>query len=128
YDLLITVYEDYYIATPIQFTSDGSTFLWPLPNGSNSFVNSLTQQTFVPPALYKLVGVDLALNNASNAFVTVNKFNFVDRNRFVYPNTASTIYGVFNLQYRMMGSNIEFIPTPSASQIIRLWYIPRLTE
>lgn len=26
-----------------------------------------------------------------------------------------------------MGSNIEFIPTPSAGQQIRLWYIPRLT-
>jgi hypothetical protein len=27
-----------------------------------------------------------------------------------------------------MGNNIEFIPTPSASQVIRLWYIPRLTQ
>jgi hypothetical protein len=74
------------------------------------------------------VGVDLALNNATNAYVTVNKFNFVDRNRFIYPNTASTIYGVFNLQYRMMGNQIMFIPTPSAGQALRLWYIPRLTE
>lgn len=128
YDLLITCYEDYFIATPVQFTANGNTFLYPLPNGSTPFINSLTLQSFTPPAMYKLVGVDLALNNSANAFVTVNKFNFIDRNRFVYPNTASTIYGVFNLQYRMMGSNIEFIPTPSASQIIRLWYIPRMTE
>ena len=27
-----------------------------------------------------------------------------------------------------MGKNIEFIPTPSASQVVRLWYIPRLIE
>lgn len=128
YDLLITVYEDYYLATPISFVSDGITYLYSLPNGSNSFINNLTGQTFVPPALYKLQGVDLALQTANNAFVTINKFNFIDRNRFVYPNTASTIYGVFNLQYRMMGSNIEFIPTPSAGQQIRLWYIPRLTN
>jgi hypothetical protein len=27
-----------------------------------------------------------------------------------------------------MGNAIEFIPTPSANQAIRLWYIPRLKE
>lgn len=129
YDLLITVYEDYYIAPPIQFTADGSTFLYPLPNGSNTFQNALnSSQTITPRPFYKLMGVDLALNNATNAFVTVNKFNFSDRNRFVYPNSSSTIYGVFNLQYRIMGNNIEFIPTPSGNQVIRLWYIPRLIE
>lgn len=128
YDLLVTVYEDYFLATPIQFVADGSTYLYALPNGSNTFLNANTGVTFTPQPFYKLVGVDLALNNATNAYVTVNKFNFIDRNRFVYPNTASTIYGVFNLQYRTMGSNIEFIPTPSAGQAIRLWYIPRLTE
>lgn len=129
YDLLITVYEDYFIASPIQFVSDGTTFIYPLPTGSNTFLNGLNlNQTITPPAFYKLLGVDLALNNATNAYVTINKFNFIDRNRFVYPNTASTIYGVFNLQYRVLGSNIEFIPTPSAGQGIRLWYIPRLTE
>lgn len=129
YDLLITVYEDYYIASPIQFVADGSTFLYPLPNGSNTFQDGLNpSNTVTPRPFYKLSGVDLALNNASNAFVTVNRFNFADRNRFVYPNSASTIYGVFNLQYRIMGNNLEFIPTPSASQTIRLWYIPRIKE
>ncbi len=130
YDLLITVYEDYYIASPIQFPIvNANQFLYPLPNGSNTFQDALNpSNTVTPPAFYKLMGVDLALNNATNAYVTVNKFNFIDRNRLVYPNTASTIYGVFNLQYRVIGSNIEFIPTPTAGQTIRLWYIPRMTE
>jgi hypothetical protein len=129
YDLLITVYEDLYVAPPIQIVADGVTFLYPLPNGSNTFLNGLNPAlTVTPPPFYKLLGVDLALNNAVNAFVTVNKFNFADRNRFVYPNTASTIYGVFNLQYRVMGSNIQFIPTPTSGQALRFWYIPRLTE
>ncbi len=129
YDLLITTYEDLYVAAPIQFVTNGTTFLYPLPNGSNTFQNALNVgQTVTPPAFYKLIGVDLALQNANNAYVTVPKFNFINRNRFVYPNNASTIYGVFNMQYRVMGSNIEFIPTPSASQSIRLWYIPRITE
>jgi len=128
YDLLITVYEDYYIATPIQFTADGSTYLYDLPNGSNTFTNSLTNSTFTPKPFYKLRGVDLGLNSNQNAWVTINKFNFIDRNKFVFPNTASTLYGVFNLQYRVMGSKIEFIPTPSSGQNIRIWYVPRLTE
>jgi hypothetical protein len=128
YDLLITSYEDYFIAPPIQFISDGVTYFYPLPNGSLSFLNPLNQTTSVAPPFYKIMGVDLALNSATNAYVTVNRFQFIDRNRFVYPNTASTIYGVFNLQYRVLGSNIEFIPTPSAGQAIRIWYVPRLTE
>lgn len=129
YDLLTTVFEDYNVARPIQFVCDGSQYRFPLPNGSNTFLNADNpSETILPPPFYKLLGVDLALNNATNAYVTINKFNFIDRNRFVYPNTASTIYGVFNLQYRIMGSYLEFIPTPSAGQAIRLWYIPRLTE
>lgn len=129
YDLLIGTYEDYYMATPIQFTTDGSTFIYPLPDGLTTFNNGLNPSaTVVAPAIYKLRGVDLALQTASNAYVTINKFNFMDRNRFVFPNTASTIYGVFNMQYRQVGGNIEFIPTPSANQSIRIWYIPRLTE
>lgn len=119
YDLLVTTYEDYYVASPVSFQSNGTDYLYPLPDGTNYSAAS---------AFYKLLGVDLAVNSASNAWVTINKFNFIDRNKFVYPNTASTIYGVFNLRYRLMGRNIEFIPTPSAGQTMRLWYIPRLTQ
>lgn len=129
YDLLTTLYEDYFLAPPIQFVSDGVTYAYALPNGSNTFFNANNpSMTVTPPPFYKLMGCDLALNNAVNAYVTINKFNFIDRNKFVYPNTASTIYGVFNLQYRVMGNQIQFIPTPSAGQAVRLWYIPRLTE
>lgn len=130
YDLLITVFEDLYVAPPIQFVSDGVTYLYTLPTGSNTFLNALNiAQTITPPPFYKLLGVDVAIQNTINGYATVNKFNFIERNRFVYPNTASTIYGVFNLQYRLLGNNqIMFIPTPSAGQGIRLWYIPRLTQ
>ncbi len=130
YDILVTDYEDYFIAPiPAQFTVDGTAIQYPLPNGLLTFQSGLPGGgTFTAPPFYKLMGVDLALNNATNGYVTINKFNFVNRNQFVYPNTASTIYGVFNLQYRIMGDNLQFIPAPSAGQNIRLWYIPRLQE
>lgn len=128
YDLLIDVYEDYFLAPEITFQTNGSSYSYPLPNGVLTYTDSETGQTVVAPPFYKLSGVDLGLNNANNAYVTVNKYNLIDRNRFVYPNTSSTIYGVFNLQYRLMGNKIRFIPTPSANQPIRLLYMPRLPQ
>lgn len=118
YDLLTTVYEDYYIAPALMLATDGSTQLYPLPDGIN--------YNGAPP-FYKLMGVDCGLDNSGNAWVTLKKFNFIARNRYVYPNISSTFLGVFNLQYRLLGNNIELIPTPSANQILRLWYIPRMT-
>lgn len=117
YDLLITVYEDYYIAPRLTFTTDGSSSLYALPNGSNYSK---------APAFYKLYGVDLGLSNNTNAFVTLKKFDFISRNRYVYPQLTSSFLGVFNMQYRVIGSNIDFIPVPSANQTIGLWYFPRL--
>lgn len=118
YDLLITCYEDYYIAPRLTFTTDGATQSYDLPNGQN-YTSA--------PALYKLYGVDLGLDNSSNAWVTIKKFDFISRHRYVYPQLTSTFLGVFNLRYRMVGDKIMFIPTPSGQQIIGLWYYPRLT-
>ncbi len=127
YDLLITTYEDYFEAPEVSFTSNGTDFLYPLPNGLLEF-NDLNGNAVVAPPFYKLSGIDLAISNANNAYVTMNKYNLIDRNKFVYPNSASTIYGVFNLQYRLMGEKIRFIPTPTAGQKIRFLYIPRLPQ
>lgn len=126
YDLLITAYEDYFEAPEVVFTTSGNQYLYPLPNGVIQFTDSQSGNLITAPPFYKLSGVDLGINNANNAYVTVNKYNLIDRNKYVYPNTASTIYGVFNLQYRILGNNIRFIPTPSNFQPIRLLYIPRL--
>lgn len=127
YDLLVTVFEDYYVAQPAYFNLNGAQSQFPLPNGSNTFQDA-TGADFVPRPFYKLLGVDLAVNTAQNAWVTINKFNFIDRNNYLYPNSTSTIYGIYNMRYRVMGSNIDFIPNPAGGQQVRLWYIPRLTE
>lgn len=127
YDLLIETYDDYNIAQPAQFTTTGATNLYPLPNGTLSFTDS-NGNSFVAEPFYKLRGVDLGANvaTANNGWVTIRKFNFNDRNRYFYPNSASTLFGVFNMQYRLLGSNISFIPVPSANQPVRIWYIPRI--
>lgn len=117
YDLLITTYEDYFVAPRLMFQTDGSQE-YDLPNGNNYDG---------APALYKLYGVDLGLSNNTNAWVTIKKFDFIQRNRYVFPQITSTFLGVFNLRYRVIGNKIMFIPTPSAGQYIGLWYYPRLT-
>lgn len=125
YDLLIDQDQMRYVAPTAGFTSNGSTFLYPLPDGILSFVQPDGSSGVAAP-FYKLVGVDMGLANANQAWVTVSQFNFIDRNKFLYPNSASTIYGVFNCQYRLNDRYIQFIPVPSGNQPFRLWYIPRL--
>lgn len=127
YDLLTTVFEDYNVAEPAYFSLTGSQSQFALPNGSNTFQNA-SGEDFIPRPFYKLLGVDLAVSTAQNAWVTINKYNFIDRNNYLYPNSSSTIYGIYNMRYRVMGSNIDFIPNPASGQQVRLWYIPRLTE
>lgn len=127
YDLLITTYEDYFEAPEIHFTVSGNQSSFDLPTGSNTFYDS-DNNLVTPPAFYKLSGVDLGLNTVSNAYVTVDRYNMVDRNNYVFPNTASSIYGVFNLRYKLLGTKIRFIPNPSAGQVIRLLYVPRLPQ
>ena len=108
YDLLVTVYEDYYVAAPYQIATDGSSQQYPLP------------ATF-----YKLLGVDLALNASANSWLTLRKFNFIDRNKFAYPTRAQGAYGAADCRYRVVGSTLYFETAPATAQPIRLWYIPR---
>lgn len=121
YDLLVTTFEDYYLAAPFVFQTTGADS-YTLPNGIITDANGT-----VGPAFYKLMGVDMGLEANNNARVSVNKFDFAERNRYVYPNVTSTYMGVFNLRYRVLGSKIHFIPNPQAGQYITLWYIPRIS-
>lgn len=118
YDILTTAYEDYYMATPLVFQTDGS-ILYDLPNG----VNYSAARPF-----YKLLGVDYGVTGDNNAWVSLSKFNFIGRNQYIYPQITATVLGPFNLQYRVMGSQIMMIPQTTVGQYLRLWYIPRMVQ
>lgn len=113
YDLLTNKFgEAYYFATtPYSFTTTGNAQFYDLPSD-----------------FYKLYGIDLGLNGSSNAWVTLKRFNFISRNRYIYPNLTSTFLGVVNLRYRVLGNQVEFIPTPAGGQTIRYWYAPKMTS
>ena len=126
YDLLTTVYEDYYLAPAAQFQTVGSTAQYSLPNGVLSFTDE-AGASYVARPFYKLLGVDLSLGVA-NSWITLHKFDFIGRNQYVASNNTNSFAGVFGLRYRVMGDKITLIPVPAGNQTIRLWYIPRMTQ
>ena len=82
-----------------------------------------TSSYALPNDFYKLDGVDMALDN-SGRYLTLKPFQFMERNKF-RSGLALTVapYGqVF--RYIVVGTNIQFIPLPSQSAVIQLWYTP----
>lgn len=128
YDLLITAYEDLFAAQYVYINTNGTTQNYPLPDGVTNYIGGTYPNSSGDPsqAFYKLSGMDLGINTSNNAWVTLLKFDFIERNNYVYPNSTSTIYGVYNMRYRLMGNNVNIIPTPAGNQQIRMWYSPRL--
>ena len=128
YDVLVTKFgDDYFLAPSIVFSTTGAKN-YPLPDGQLQFLNTATNTVTAAPALYKLVGVDCGVAVGNNAWVTLPRFNWIDRNKFVYPQLQANALGVFNLSYRQMGNQLFFIPNPSAGQYIQVWYVPQMTQ
>lgn len=123
FDILVTKYgDDFFLASPYTFSTTGEKN-YALPDGSATFaVDGIT-----PPAVYKLLGLDCGVAVGNNAWVTLPRYNWIDRNRFIYPQLQANALGVFNLSYRQMGNQIYFIPNPSAGQYIQVWYVPIMT-
>ena len=108
-DLLEQKYgTNYQFGLPYQFGTDGQTDQYPLP-----------------PDFYKLMGVDLLLGSTPQYSLTIQPFQFSERNRWAWPNMQA-LYGLVNLRYRMVGNMLWLIPRAAAGQVIRLWYVPRM--
>jgi len=130
YDILITSYEDLFASQYVYINTNGTTQNYPIPDGCNNYFGgsypSTSSDGDPSQAFYKLAGMDLGINTSNNAWVTLLKFDFIERNKYVYPNSTSTIYGVYNMRYRLMGNFVNIIPTPAGNQQIRMWYSPKL--
>ena len=100
--------DDYFVATPYTYTTAQNQQLYPLPADFKA-----------------LLGVEVALNPTDpNSWVTLRKFEFIQRNLWNYPNVY-TFYGVTNLRYRLNGNNIMIVPITQSGQTLRIWYVPR---
>jgi hypothetical protein len=130
YDILITSYEDLFASKYVFINTNGTIQNYPIPDGCTNYLGDTFPNaigaTVPAEAFYKLAGMDLGINTSNNAWVTLLKFDFIERNKYVYPNSTSTIYGVYNMRYRLMGNFVNIIPTPAGNQQIRMWYSPKL--
>ena len=130
YDILMVSFEDYFAQAYVAIQTNGTIANYPLPDGATNYLgNNYNGTSGVPaPAFYKLAGMDLNVNTSvlTPSRVSLLRFDFIKRNSYVYPNSTSTIYGVYNMRYRLMGNNVNIIPTPSGNQTLIAWYSPRL--
>lgn len=102
----IVLSKELYFCTSTIFQITGATDTYPLPND-----------------FYKLVGVDLALDT-SGRYLTLFPAQFSERNKYrsgLFVTTAqfSQVY-----RYILNPPNITFLPFPSQTNTVRLWYTP----
>lgn len=94
YDLLVAAYgNDYYVASPYQFTV-GNAQLYSLPSD-----------------FYKLLGVDLQYSSSPSGWITLKRFEFIDRNKASYLNQTALISGLAQAWYVPEPTNLIFMPT-----------------
>lgn len=125
FDMLVAAYgNDYYVANTYQFQTSSSQAI-PLPDGTPAFQDT-TGATAAK--FYKLLGVDLQYSSSPNGWVTLRRFEFIERNRYAYPNTQTNWNGYTNLRYRLQGNNLYVVPIPMSGQTCRLWYVPAPTS
>lgn len=125
YDMLLSAYgNDYYVATTYSFTTTNAQS-YGLPDGSPAYVSSDGTQA---PKFYKLLGVDLQYSSSPSGYVSLKRFEFIERNKFASPNTSVSWNGYSNLRYRLEGDNLFLVPIPMVGQTARIWYAPAPTN
>lgn len=111
HDLLVLKFEDYYVSS-ISFNLATDTSSYSLESiGLNN--------------LYKLMGVDLSQGAET---VRVPRYSFQERNTFKSSQALYSDRGHTNHRYSLTGKSINFIPTPTSSDEVTLWYIPKYTK
>lgn len=77
----------------------------------------------LPSDFYKLDGVDLALDT-DGRYLTLRPFQFLERNKFRSSlNLATAPFGQI-YRYMIVGDQIQFVPLPSQTATVQLWYTP----
>ncbi len=125
YDKLVSAYgNDYYVAVPYYFNTGNAQF-YPLPDGTPAFLNQDNTQA---EKFYKLLGVDLQYSSSPTGWISLRRFEFIERNKLANPNTAVNWNGYSNLRYRIEGDNLYLVPSPQTGQGARAWYVPAPTN
>lgn len=121
FDLLVGAYgNNYYWASFYQFITTNEQY-YPFPNGSPSFLNvdGTTADKY-----YKMIGLDLQYSGSPSGWISVQRIELIERNKYAYPNTATSFLGYTNIKYTTIKDGIWLTPLPMSGQVMRLWYIP----
>lgn len=103
--------SDYHVAEPYDITTNGTSEVFDLPSN-----------------FLKALGVDLVIAaQPPNNLISIPRFNFGDRNKYVGANAVSW-YGRQFMAYRLRGSQLWLRPLPASGQTIRVWYIPKCPQ
>jgi hypothetical protein len=123
FDMLVAAYgNDYYVAPLFQFYLTSSQY-YPLPDGTFPTVGGTTNA----PACYKLLDVDLQYSGSPSGWITLKRFEDIERNKYAIQNVAINMLGRTNLKYRLSGTNIKFNVIPMGGQLCQLTYVPKPT-
>lgn len=125
YAMLVAAYgNDYFVSNYYQFPlTNAQTYA--LPDGTPTFLDATG---ITAPKFFKLLEVDLQYSSSPSGYVTLRRFEEIERNKYAYPNTAVNWYGYSNLRYRIQGNFLSFVPIPQAGQTVRIKYIPAPTS
>lgn len=94
YDLLAAAYgNQYYVATPYQFQI-GNAQLYELPDD-----------------FYKLLGVDLQWSASPSGWISLKRYEFIERNKASYLNQSAIISALAQLWYIPEPTNLIYMPT-----------------
>lgn len=100
--------------------------------GSDYFINDFTfaivaNQTdyTLPDDFYKLMGVDIQINDPY--WYSVDAYNFNERNNNT-GNSGWSLLDTPNVRYRLRGANLNFSPAPDGTYQARIFYIPVATK
>lgn len=97
-DILVGAYgNDYSVQVPYQFTVNG------------------TQLYGLPSDFYKLLGVDLQYGASPTGWVTLKKFEFIERNKYSWLNPLPISASVVQLWYVPNPESLQFIPMCSTT-------------
>ncbi|MBO68103.1 MAG: hypothetical protein CL398_07295 [Acidiferrobacteraceae bacterium] len=113
YDILVLKFEDYFVdSTTISLVSGQSEY----PFDSESWGNPAAKLT----NLYKCLGVDMSEGGET---VRLRRFSLRDRAKYSTDGIVGR-GGYVNYQYQLKGKSLAFIPEPSTTSGITLWYVP----
>lgn len=107
HDILVSKYEDYFV----------SSNSFSLTSGTSTYSFSTLELT----DFYKLLGVDMTIGNDT---VRLKRFQFPERNRYEADAGIYTSRGYNMYEYAIRGSSIEFIPSPTSTDSMKIWYVP----